>query len=49
MCAENYNEVAVNIPYITMSISIHQIPAARILMKGNDLKKKKLIKAWCEL
>lgn len=50
MCAENYNEVAVNIPYITMSISIHQIPAARILMKGNYLKKKKkLIKAWCEL
>lgn len=45
MCAENYNEVAVNIPYITMSISIHQISAARILMKGNYLKKKKINKS----
>lgn len=53
MCEENYNKVAVNIPYITKSISIHQIPAARIQMKGNDFKKKKkksgIIKAWGEL
>lgn len=43
MCAENYNKVAVNIPYITMSISIHQIPAATILMNTKEMtfKKKK--------